>query len=236
MRIENNTITNFYHGISLTGAVSNVTISNNIMVNEFTSKTLNQGRAIQIDGSCHNNTIEGNIIADFRQVLYVWSSNNINIESNYAVNNFFTEADVNNPIYLQETNFSRIFNNTMAGGFAYGTFAIQNTGGIGNVIEFNTIVTNGTGILNTTLNISSNIETQQSEDNVITLLNSNFNYIGYNTMLLPPDEYTPQGSEDPEDPDTTGSPKGIISGYDFIIIISIASITFLTILVRRRKR
>ena len=236
VRIENNTITNFYNGISLMGSVTNSTISNNIMVNTFTSAALNKGRAIQIDGQCDNNTIEGNIIVDFREMLYVWSSNNIYTKNNYAVNNFFTEADVNNPIYLRETNYSRITNNTMAGGFAYGVFALKNTGGIGNIVEFNTVVTNSTDFLDTTLSISSDLQTQQSEDNVVTLVNSNYNYIGYNTMLLPSDDYTPQNSEDPEDPDTTESPKGIISGYDFIILISIASVTLLTILVRRRKR
>ena len=214
------------------------------MVNRL-SDNMTKGRAIHVDAGCHNMNITSNIIVNYNHGFYGGKSDNFTIAENYMENNVMEINTDIHPVYLRESNHSKIIWNTLAGVFAYGTFEIVNTGGIGNIVEFNTVIVNSTDFLNTTLVISSDfnpdrLNIQQDPANLITLSDCNYNYIGYNVMLLPVESSSdPDNTDDPEDPGDLvpdGGSEASIGGYDAILFVSIASVAILTIMIRRRRR
>jgi len=233
VRIENNTFTNFYFGIHIAGSAVNSTIQNNIMINQL-SDNINNGRAIEVGAESHNMKIIGNIIVNYHHGMWGGgNSDNFTIEGNYMENNLATSEKY--PIYLRNSDYSKIINNTLAGLFAYGSFKIKNNDGAGNIVEFNEVIANSTDFIDTTLFISSELTTQQTTENVIKLDGCHFNYIGYNRMLLPAVDSDPDPDPDP-DPITPSTPEALIGGYDAILVFGIAFFTVLTIVLKRRKR
>lgn len=222
--VENGTVTDNIITYTRTAVLTeinsnNITISNNIIVTNHTGKV--GGKGICLTSNSYNFTILNNKILNHYQGMGIFDARDIKIEGNFVENTIRVNySEIGHPIGIYDCNDSRLTRNVLAGHFARGSFNIKEENCEGNVIEHNTVSTNESlrYDFDIALSIGGDIpHLAQSTDVIISLKNCNYNYIGYNVLLV---------KEESE----------IISGYDPFLFIGLIGLISVAILVIRRVK
>jgi len=175
-------------GIHTNIGVYNITISNNIIITDHTGKT--GGRGIDLSSGTYNTTAINNKILNHYMGMMVSFSRYINVDNNIVENRILEDFEGESPIFFQDTNYSRLRGNILAGYFARGTFNVNEENCEGNVIEGNIVSTDQSLVFD----FDSIIESISSgtgrpmlsgdSGGIIGLVGSNHNYIGYNISIV----------------------------------------------------
>jgi len=215
--IVNNAFTYLHKGVTLEGCF-NVTVDNNIFISDHTTAGLCVGISI---GQGDSLVISNNKIRDYYFPAGMSSSVNITLSNNYIESTIWENYD-GSPVFCNKVNDTSIVRNVLAGGFAFSTFEIYNSGGSGNTVINNTVISAEPLIFGPETSGVTSITpmTSQGSTGLISLTNSYNNLIAHNVML-----------------GAGGNEGGAIHGFNiFIFMGMVGVISVLLILVKRKRR
>lgn len=186
--VADNIILHTFTGIHTNIGIYNVTISNNIIITDHTGKT--GGKGIDLSSGTYNTTAINNKILNHYMGMMVSFSRYINVDNNFVENRILEDFEDESPIFFQDSNYSRLRGNVLAGYFAREKFNVDEKNCVGNIVENNIVSTNDSlayDFDSTIENINSGSGSPKISGDtggIIGLSRSNYNYVGYNISLV----------------------------------------------------
>jgi len=227
--VKDNLFTYTEIGVVIKFDSHNITVSNNIMIENSAPGT----RGIYVMMDTHNSTIVDNKMLNFYSGMRFSYSDTLRIKNNYMDNTILSFSG-GSVVRLKNVSDSFVVGNILAGNFATGSITISQTDSGNNVVENNYVSTNRSLAFDFNLSFSAIDETphqSQTSGTSFELVGSQNNYIAYNIALMdsPDDNGHDNGTSN-----GAGAPE--IPGFNPILMLGVIFIVTLILLKKRLRK
>jgi len=211
--IEDNIFTYTIVGVWVQFYSSNISVLRNYMINDPTYHMYS--RAVNLDFYCSDIDMSGNIMVNFRNMMYIsLNINNLTLRSNYVANFIFEEWNAA-PVSFRGVHDSRVIYNILDGVYAKMGVFVSVSGGMNNIVQNNTVVSPDAVDVPFIPILSDSPKLQTLDRSAIDLQDCNNNLIAHNKIL--------SGDSDSD---------LNIPGYDTLLTLSLAGIVFTALVIK----